>query len=345
MRALGDPFFDPVSEFSGSGSDDALDKELNEKSVVIAAQAAAGLNRGGMTRAAFSMNDLTALEPGKGHVGGSKDNKGKLSRKNSRSKNSYKAMKPLDEHKPMKQEDLTLGQGLSNPFDYPPHCAPLGNIFQDSPQMMQQPQWDPKYTPMYPPGSSGDPLHHPHVDPFDPQQQQQMPGSHGMPQQQLYAGAGSSGGQSGANRRMSGQALRRVASSPNIASQREPISAMGNSDSHNPVNKDDGQIRIGTLTLEERRARILRYRQKRHERNFRKRIKYNCRKTLADSRPRIRGRFARNDEIQEMLKQKGKAGGGEEQPGQDGSSSAKKSQGEGKAKGGTKENGPSRARK
>merc|ERR1719171_1453836 len=62
--------------------------------------------------------------------------------------------------------------------------------------------------------------------------------------------------------------------------------------------------RIGTLTLEERRARILRYRQKRHERNFRKRIKYNCRKTLADSRPRIRGRFARNDEIEELLKQK-----------------------------------------
>ena len=39
-----------------------------------------------------------------------------------------------------------------------------------------------------------------------------------------------------------------------------------------------------------------RYRQKRHERNFSKRIKYMCRKTLADSRPRVRGRFARNDD-------------------------------------------------
>ena len=39
-----------------------------------------------------------------------------------------------------------------------------------------------------------------------------------------------------------------------------------------------------------------RYRQKRHERNFNKRIKYQCRKTLADSRPRVRGRFARNDD-------------------------------------------------
>lgn len=28
--------------------------------------------------------------------------------------------------------------------------------------------------------------------------------------------------------------------------------------------------------------------------------KYECRKTLADSRPRIRGRFARNDEIEKM---------------------------------------------
>lgn len=28
--------------------------------------------------------------------------------------------------------------------------------------------------------------------------------------------------------------------------------------------------------------------------------KYACRKTLADSRPRIRGRFARNDEIVEI---------------------------------------------
>merc|ERR1711937_497897 len=71
-----------------------------------------------------------------------------------------------------------------------------------------------------------------------------------------------------------------------------------------PATNGDGRARIGTLTLEERRARILRYRQKRHERNFRKRIKYNCRKTLADSRPRIRGRFARNDEIEELLKQK-----------------------------------------
>ena len=44
-----------------------------------------------------------------------------------------------------------------------------------------------------------------------------------------------------------------------------------------------------------------RYRQKRHERNFSKRIKYQCRKTLADSRPRVRGRFARNSDAGAVL--------------------------------------------
>jgi len=52
----------------------------------------------------------------------------------------------------------------------------------------------------------------------------------------------------------------------------------------------------GRLPVAERSAKILRYRQKRHERNFSKRIKYVCRKTLADARPRVRGRFARNDD-------------------------------------------------
>ncbi|XP_004506003.1 two-component response regulator-like PRR1 isoform X2 [Cicer arietinum] len=48
---------------------------------------------------------------------------------------------------------------------------------------------------------------------------------------------------------------------------------------------------------QEKRMRIERYRSKRNQRNYTKKIKYVCRKTLADSRPRIRGRFARNDEI------------------------------------------------
>ncbi|KAK1435394.1 hypothetical protein QVD17_01156 [Tagetes erecta] len=51
------------------------------------------------------------------------------------------------------------------------------------------------------------------------------------------------------------------------------------------------------LTTEERKEKIHRYLKKRNERNFSKKIKYACRKTLADSRPRVRGRFAKNDEF------------------------------------------------
>ncbi|VFQ91453.1 unnamed protein product [Cuscuta campestris] len=43
-------------------------------------------------------------------------------------------------------------------------------------------------------------------------------------------------------------------------------------------------------TPAEKRQRIDRYRFKRNLRNFNKKIKYECRKTLADNRPRIRGR-------------------------------------------------------
>jgi len=59
--------------------------------------------------------------------------------------------------------------------------------------------------------------------------------------------------------------------------------------------------RVGKLSSADRAQKILKYRQKRHERNFTKRIKYQCRKTLADSRPRVRGRFARNDDAGAVL--------------------------------------------
>ncbi|KAJ1431952.1 CCT domain [Sesbania bispinosa] len=59
----------------------------------------------------------------------------------------------------------------------------------------------------------------------------------------------------------------------------------------------EGMARTSPYSPEEKKVRIERYRSKRNQRNFTKKIKYACRKTLADSRPRIRGRFARNDEI------------------------------------------------
>ncbi|KAL3507526.1 hypothetical protein ACH5RR_032908 [Cinchona calisaya] len=61
---------------------------------------------------------------------------------------------------------------------------------------------------------------------------------------------------------------------------------------------EDPTFKVGKLTVEERREKIHRYMKKRNERNFSKKIKYACRKTLADSRPRVRGRFAKNDELE-----------------------------------------------
>ncbi|KGN65685.1 two-component response regulator-like APRR9 isoform X1 [Cucumis sativus] len=60
----------------------------------------------------------------------------------------------------------------------------------------------------------------------------------------------------------------------------------------------EGMTKACRYSPEEKRERIERYKTKRNQRNFNKKIKYECRKTLADSRRRIRGRFARNEEIE-----------------------------------------------
>ncbi|XP_047974015.1 zinc finger protein CONSTANS-like isoform X2 [Salvia hispanica] len=65
---------------------------------------------------------------------------------------------------------------------------------------------------------------------------------------------------------------------------------------------EEANFKVGRYSAEERKERIDRYRAKRTQRNFNKTIKYACRKTLADTRPRIRGRFARNDETVEIPK-------------------------------------------
>lgn len=60
--------------------------------------------------------------------------------------------------------------------------------------------------------------------------------------------------------------------------------------------EDDGKVSIGIYTRAERRAKIERFKQKKNRRNFDKKILYACRKSFADSRPRIGGRFvARQD--------------------------------------------------
>ncbi|WOL20330.1 hypothetical protein Cni_G29135 [Canna indica] len=65
-------------------------------------------------------------------------------------------------------------------------------------------------------------------------------------------------------------------------------------------NQEEGSISSKAVrySSDERKERIERYRSKRNQRNFHKKITYACRKTLADSRPRVRGRFARNGETE-----------------------------------------------
>ncbi|XP_065858901.1 uncharacterized protein [Euphorbia lathyris] len=60
---------------------------------------------------------------------------------------------------------------------------------------------------------------------------------------------------------------------------------------------EHSNIKVGRYSVEERKDRILKYLKKRNKRNFNKTIKYACRKTLADRRVRVRGRFARNNEL------------------------------------------------
>lgn len=54
----------------------------------------------------------------------------------------------------------------------------------------------------------------------------------------------------------------------------------------------------------DRKAKVARYREKRKHRTFENKIRYASRKLYAESRPRIKGRFARPDELEAYLKSK-----------------------------------------
>lgn len=57
-------------------------------------------------------------------------------------------------------------------------------------------------------------------------------------------------------------------------------------------------------SLLDRKARVARYREKRKHRTFENKIRYTSRKLYAENRPRIKGRFARPDELEAYLKEK-----------------------------------------
>ena len=60
--------------------------------------------------------------------------------------------------------------------------------------------------------------------------------------------------------------------------------------------------RIGIYTPSERAAIIARFHYKRSRRNWNKKIRYNCRKNLADRRLRVKGRFVKRSEQDELAK-------------------------------------------
>ncbi|KAF6173051.1 hypothetical protein GIB67_006427 [Kingdonia uniflora] len=77
------------------------------------------------------------------------------------------------------------------------------------------------------------------------------------------------------------------------------IQTLGNVDrslNHPPLN-------IINHVTEDRMQKLSRYRKKKSKRNFGRTIKYACRKALADNQPRVRGRFAKTEESEVVMKQ------------------------------------------
>ena len=57
------------------------------------------------------------------------------------------------------------------------------------------------------------------------------------------------------------------------------------------------------LTPMDREARVLRYREKKKTRKFEKKIRYASRKAYAETRPRIKGRFAKRTDVEAEVDQ------------------------------------------
>ncbi|OMJ80878.1 hypothetical protein SteCoe_18781 [Stentor coeruleus] len=64
------------------------------------------------------------------------------------------------------------------------------------------------------------------------------------------------------------------------------------------------QIKIGSISLEERKIKVQKFLEKRKHRNFKKKISYMCRKKVADKRVRIKGRFVSKIQAEAILGEK-----------------------------------------
>ncbi|KAJ6881452.1 hypothetical protein NC651_028130 [Populus alba x Populus x berolinensis] len=74
------------------------------------------------------------------------------------------------------------------------------------------------------------------------------------------------------------------------------IFTLGNGNTSLICSPLDRPLIINNYSAEDRQEKLSRYRNKKTKRNFGRKIKYACRKALADSQPRIRGRFAKTEE-------------------------------------------------
>ncbi|KAE8675581.1 zinc finger protein CONSTANS-LIKE 1-like isoform X2 [Hibiscus syriacus] len=74
------------------------------------------------------------------------------------------------------------------------------------------------------------------------------------------------------------------------------IQTLGNGNVSTISSHPDQPIILSICSAEDRREKLSRYRNKKTKRNFARKIKYACRKGLADRQPRIRGRFAKTEE-------------------------------------------------
>lgn len=68
-----------------------------------------------------------------------------------------------------------------------------------------------------------------------------------------------------------------------------------------PTNSYSSGKKIGTISIEERKLKVQKFLEKRKRRIFKKRISYACRKRVADSRVRVKGRFVTKEQAEAMV--------------------------------------------
>lgn len=76
------------------------------------------------------------------------------------------------------------------------------------------------------------------------------------------------------------------------------ISSSAQAKDSEEIYSEKSEKKIGIYTPEARRERLQKFKEKRRNRIWEKKIKYDCRKKLADSRPRIKGRFVRREDLE-----------------------------------------------